>query len=294
MHSDFKIPIDPGENIGLSIHYNLPVQFTIESDDYPWYDNSTGDLYEIPPLQNWGNQKNYVEMLQNFEILKKSYLDKGIVIVLSEVGVITEQKKEKESIREYLYALFSFAKDYKGIVPCLWDTSNKSTGDMNYFDRGINQWYDEFIQQNFIKISKKKFVRPSDYYYINNVEIEYISGSDDFISISIGIRTPTNITFNAKISQKSLSEISFYLITEDKNKKWYAIEIEGKKGQKQYDGSYSFYYNTKNKDFNNYVRIIKGMNSESISLNFLTIELEESFTSFDIHNYKYAVLNNIY
>ena len=66
---------------------------------------------------------------------------------------------------------------------------------MNYFDRGTNQWYDELIKENFIKISKKKFVKPSDYYYINNVEKENIFGSNDFISISIGIRTPTNITF---------------------------------------------------------------------------------------------------
>ena len=151
MNSYFKIPIDTGENIGLSIHYYFPSQFTMEPDDEPWYYNSSGYIYEIPPFQNWGNQKDYNEMLQNFELLKKSYLDKGIVIVLSEIGVITEHKKEKESIREYLYALFSFARDYKGIVPCLWDTSNKNTGDMNYFDRGINQWYDELIKVNFIK-----------------------------------------------------------------------------------------------------------------------------------------------
>ena len=294
LHSDFKIPIDQGENIGLSIHYNLPVQFTIEPDDDPWYVNSSGYMFEVPPFQNWGSQKDYIEMLQNFEILKKSYLDKGIVVVLSEIGVITELKKEKESIREYLYAIFSFAMDYKGIVPCLWDTSNKNTGDMNYFDRGTNQWYDELIKENFIKISKKKFVKPSDYYYINNVEKENIFGSNDYISISIGIRTPTNITFNAKISQKSLSEVSFNLITEDKYKKWYFIEINGIKGKKQYDGSYSFYYNPKNKDFNNYVRIQRGMGGEYISLNFLAIELEESFTSFDVQNYKYAILNNIY
>ena len=36
------------------------------------------------------------------------------------------------------------------------------------------------------------------------------------------------------------------------------------------------------------------MGSESITLNYLAIEFEESFTSFDIINYKNAVLNNIY
>ena len=294
LNSYFKIPIDPGENIGLSIHYYFPSQFTMEPDDEPWYYNSSGYIYEIPPFQNWGNQKDYNEMLQNFELLKKSYLDKGIVIVLSEIGVITEHKKEKESIREYLYALFSFARDYKGIVPCLWDTSNKNTGDMNYFDREINQWYDELIKVNFIKISKKKFVKPTEYYVNINIERATTSESEDYIHISIGIRTPKSIIFNVKITNKTLSEISFHLVTENKNNEWYVFEIKGLRGQKQYDGSYTFNYDTQNMDFNTYIRIQKYIGSESITLNYLAIEFEESFTSFDIINYKNAVLNNIY
>ena len=67
--------------------------------------------------------------------MKKHFIDNEIPIIINEVGVLTEEKKELESIREYLYMLFSISSDYDGIMYCLWDTSNKLFGDMNYYDK---------------------------------------------------------------------------------------------------------------------------------------------------------------
>jgi len=67
--------------------------------------------------------------------MKSYFVDKGIPIMINEVGDLTEEKKEIESIREYLYILFSISSDYDGIMCCLWDTSNKLFGEMNLYDR---------------------------------------------------------------------------------------------------------------------------------------------------------------
>ena len=57
--------------------------------------------------------------------MKNIFVNKGIPIIISEIGVLTEERKNIESIREYLYMIFSISLDYDGIMPCLWDTSNK-------------------------------------------------------------------------------------------------------------------------------------------------------------------------
>ena len=62
---------------------------------------------------------DYYQMLEDFELIKNSFVDKGIPVILNKVGVLTEEKKEIKSIREYLYVLFSLSLDYDGIMSCL-------------------------------------------------------------------------------------------------------------------------------------------------------------------------------
>ena len=57
-------------------------------------------------------------MITNFEIMKNNFVNKGIPVILSEVGVYTEERKELKSIREYLYMVFSMSSDYDGIMCC--------------------------------------------------------------------------------------------------------------------------------------------------------------------------------
>ena len=83
----------------------------------------------------------YHKIFEDFELMKRLFADKGIPVIISEVGVLTEEKMELESIREYLYMLFSLSSDYDGIMCCLWDTSNKKFGNMNFDDRANDIWY---------------------------------------------------------------------------------------------------------------------------------------------------------
>jgi endoglucanase len=134
--SDFKIPIDPSNKLAVSIQYYNPTRFTKEHyfDPYSWTDYD-GIEYYFEPTLSWGNSEEYFQLITDFETMKNTFVNKGIPVIINEIGVFTEQKKEIESIREYLYVIFSISLDFNGIMPCLWDTSNKKFGDMNFYDR---------------------------------------------------------------------------------------------------------------------------------------------------------------
>ena len=50
----------------------------------------------------------------------------------------------------------------------LWDISKNTAGDMNFYNRETDKWYDEQIRDNFVKISSGKYVKPTDYYVCIN------------------------------------------------------------------------------------------------------------------------------
>ena len=54
-------------------------------------------------------------------------------------------------------------------MACLWDTSSKVEGDMNYYNRENNEWYDEKIRDNFKIISKRRYIKPTDYLIMTNI-----------------------------------------------------------------------------------------------------------------------------
>ena len=291
--SDIKMPFDLKNKLGVSIHYYHPLQFTKEPDDNPWkYKHSSGFIFNILPSKIWGTESDYNQIITNFEYLKKKYIQNGIPIILSEIGVITKQQKEIISIREYLYTIFSLSLDYNFIVPCLWDTSNKLKGDFNYYNRETFIWYDEKIQDNFKKISKHKNINPIEYFIMTKIETKSELEADGSINIDIGIKKPIKVTFNAKISHNSLGEVEFRVVSKDKNGNYFLIYIEGKSGKKQYDGTYTYTIDVSNKDFNTNIRLIRTENKFA-NYNFLIIEYKEDFLSFDYEGYKKAISNYI-
>ena len=92
---DYKMPIDPINKLAISVHYYPPTQFTTERDDNPWtWVDESGIIHEINPMTTWGIENDYNDMISNFETIKKIFIDKGIPVILSEVSVLTEQKKK--------------------------------------------------------------------------------------------------------------------------------------------------------------------------------------------------------
>ena len=75
-----------------------------------------------------GNDIDYKEMITHYKALQKTYLDIGIPIILTEIVVLTEEKKELESMKKYLFAVFSMSGSYNGILSYLMDNSVKNKG----------------------------------------------------------------------------------------------------------------------------------------------------------------------
>ena len=169
--SDYKMPIDQSNKLAVSIHYYEPFDFALEKyyEPFNWIDDK-GYIYWFGPTLIWGSFSEYNKIFDDFKLIKSTFVDKGIPVIINEVGILTEEKKEIESIREYLYILFSISSDYDGIMCCLWDTSNKIFGDMNFYDRTNDIWYDEKIKNNFLQISRDEYIKSIDYIINTNFE----------------------------------------------------------------------------------------------------------------------------
>ena len=281
---DYKMPIDPFNKLAISLHYHLPAQFCMEYDDNPWTYIDNGQVKIVNPITKWGSETDYNDMVSNFETIKKYFVDKGIPVIITEVGTLTEQKKEKDSIREYLNFLFSLSADYKGIMSCLWDTSKY--GDSNFYNRDTDQWYDEKIKENFKKIARGKYIKPSEY-FLNTISITTTEPDPDgFFTIYIGKLKVVTAIFNAKIESNRVAECGFGITSINKNGGWTGEGIWCGIGVKQYDGTYIYTYDIRDKDFNDNIQIQKWWGHDLITINYLTVEFKESHLTINYKSYK--------
>lgn len=285
--SGYLLPKDPNNKLGVSLHYYRPSQFTVERDDepYTWTDES-GNINIIQPMTKWGSEGDYKDMFSNFELMKKTFVDKGIAVIIVEVGVLTEQKKEIESIREYLYAEFSMSASYNGIMSCLWDTSVKNPGGMCYYDRVNDKWNDQIIKDNLKKISRGKYINPQDYYIISNIDKTTNISPDGHLHMQIGNRKVKTIYFNCIINTKLFYNAVFGVVSSDKRGNWIGESISASEAKRQYDGSYTITIDAINKDLNDYIEIQKWWLNEYIIFNYLTVEFDKNYTFFDYNEYK--------
>ena len=267
----YKIPKDPFNKIALSTNYFNPYDFCGGNTD------------------KWGSENDYKEMFTELEILKKSFIDKGIPVIIIGAGVATNNNKEKESIREYLYFFYTLSLSLNGMISCLWDTSNS---DYKYYDRANDKWFDEEIKNNFKKISKGKFIKPTDFSFISNTDTVTTINSLGHMRIKIGSRKSLRAIFNAKITTKNLSEVVFGIGGFDKDENWIGIEIKGDKGKRQYDGSYIFSIDISNKGFNNFIELQKWWQHDKIIFISFSVEYEQSYILFDFSSYKNEQSNN--
>ena len=289
--SEYKLPIDPFKKMAVSIHYYIPADFTVEEDDNPWgwYDES-GVYHEIFPATEWGTETHYKDMFNDFETMKKAFIDKGIPVILGETGVLTEQKKAPESIREFLFAEFSMSSSYEGIMTCLWDTSSKKAGNMNYYDKEHDRWYDDQIRENFIKISKGDFVKPSNYFSITDSEYCYSRNANDgSIFIRIESKKVDKITFNAQINVENLWDCGFGILSYDNDNNVIRKEVSGMEGKKQYDNTFLFTIDVSKDGFFNSIQVQIWWGNDKVIINYLRIFYQENYNIFDYVEYKKAI-----
>jgi hypothetical protein len=225
-------------------------------------------------------------MFSYFEIMKKTFVDKGIPVAITEVGILTEQKKEIESIREYLFFAFSMSTSYNGIMSCLLDKSNKIFADINYFDRINYKWFDEKIGENFKKIYRGNFINPTNYYLTTNRETVKNVNFGQSLYIKIGSKEIIRIMFNVNILTNFLWSVGFGVISTTKKGLPINIMISGTEGKKEYDGSYTFTVDVTNKEMSNSVEVQEWWGYDDIIINYLTVEFDRNYTIFNYDAYK--------
>ena len=111
------------------------------------------------------------------------------------------------------------------------------------------------------------------------------------MNIKIGNKKIIKIIFNVKIDGIFTNDIIFHINTYDKNGDIISLIIGKKYRKKQYDRSYSYIIEVKDKDLNEIVQVDKLYNE--ITINYLTVEFEEKFLSIDSNSYKSAIANFI-
>jgi len=289
---NYIIPKDPSNKLAISVDYYYPQTFALEPDKNPWTYIQDSVVYEIPSSTMWGDEGHYNDMINIFENLKRFFADKGIPVIITEFGVLTEELKDIDSIRSYLNALFSISSEYNGFMACLWDTSNKNFGNMNYIDRNTNQWYDKKIQSNIKKISKRKNIKIMDYFIYSYSKTISTVDSNGNMYINIGKKKVLKVIFNVFISTSNYSEIKFAICSNDKQGIWIGDGFYLKDGKKEYDGSYTFEIDVKDKEYYDYVQTDVWDGKEFITINYFTAEFNETQISINYEGYKLALINN--
>ena len=274
----FKIPTDPANKLAILINYYIPLEFA--TNEVYWYDEN-----------QWGTKDNYKELLLNFITLKDFYVSKGIPVVIGEVGVVTEASKEILSIREYLYSIFSLSIEYEGIMACLWDTSNKTYGDMNYYNRLTDEWYDDKIKNILMKISKGNFVKSTDYYIYSNFETITNIGKDYYLKIVFGTKNPLKIIFNTCCGGKLYKDFDFEISCIDRNRWRNNIFFDESNSKRYYDGTIEYTIDISKEDCYEYFEIYNYYGE--MHFKNITIEYLENFTSFYYNDYKAQIINEI-
>jgi len=274
----YKMPTDPANKLAISINYYIPFRFTGKEVD--WRSSNT-----------WGEQDDYKELFQKFDLLKKFYISKGIPVVIGEVGVKTETTKELASIREFLYSVFSLSTEYDGIMACLWDTSNKNYGDMNYYNRLTNEWYDDKIKNIFMKTSKGNFVKSSDSYIYSNLETVTNIDIDYGYFIDFGTKKPLKIILNINYIGKFYYDYYFEVYCIDIRLWISQIYFDEKNGKKQYDGTITYSIDISEKDCHEFIEFYYYYGE--IFFKNITIVYQEYFSSFDYNDYKAKIIDEI-
>ena len=173
----YMIPNDPYNKLAISLYYYFPSEEYNEDNILEPINlyNNLGLINEIVPSLEWGSSKNYKDIVRYFDYLKENFSEKGIPIIIGEVGFLNDYIKKNNSFEQFLYTLFSLSYEYEGILPCLWDIPMTSSNDNNfYFNKENNKWSNGKYEKIFNKISKGKFIKSYDYYYQTNLETEDI------------------------------------------------------------------------------------------------------------------------
>ena len=294
-NDEYLIPKDPYNKLAISLFYYFPSEsyneFNILEPINLFY--NLGYSNDILPSMEWGSSDNYKDIVRYFNYLKENFAEKGIPVIIGEVGILNDYIKKNNSIEQFLYTLFSMSKEYEGILPCLWDIPMTSSIDKNfYFNKENNKWSDDKYEKIFNKISKGKFIKSFNYYYQTNIETEDIP-SNGYYSIYTGSKRILKIFINVRFKQHTMGGYSFGVYSANKDYHYIYFSFFEKDGKRQYDGTSIFEIDASQLELYHFVQVMKFFEDEYMIINNLTVQYEEEYLFFDHISYKSDILNGI-
>ena len=133
--SMFKMPNDPAGRMAVSVHYYTPAGFAILEEDADWGKASS----------TWGSQSEVQELQRNMDLLKSTFIDKGVPVIIGEYGCPVKNK-ELDSIRKFLTSVCKEAYS-RQLCPVMWDTTG------GQYDRKSYKMSDAVLQQALLEIA---------------------------------------------------------------------------------------------------------------------------------------------
>lgn len=107
----FKMPSDPAGRLAVSVHYYNPSTLTILEKDVDWGKAKT----------DWGSESDIAELNRCMDLLKATFIDNGIPVIVGEYGCFGKNKT-RETKESYMLDVSSAMYEI-GACPILWDTS---------------------------------------------------------------------------------------------------------------------------------------------------------------------------
>lgn len=135
----FKMPNDPANRMAVSVHYYSPAGFAILEEDADWG----------KATPTWGSDQDYASLCNEMDMLKTSFTDKGIPVIIGEYGCPTKNK-EPESVQRFLSSVCKEAYT-RGHCPVMWSTPG------GHYDRETYKMADQELQKKLFEIGGKEY-----------------------------------------------------------------------------------------------------------------------------------------
>ena len=148
-----QYPTDPaGEGYTMAEVHFYPYQFSLMTGGdedwgkmfYYWEDQTPGNDAAHTCSGNALGSKSSINEL--FSGLKSTFYDKGIPVVIGEMGAVKRMSLTGNNLKAHLNARAAWygytvaAAKKNGLVPCVWDTGDEGDGNMTIIRRQVNKF----------------------------------------------------------------------------------------------------------------------------------------------------------
>lgn len=134
----FRMPADPENRCAVSVHYYTPPTFCILTEDASWG--------KADP--DWGSDADIALLEQHMDLLKTTFVDKGVPVIIGEFGAAKANKTE-DMVRLYITTVAQEAYE-RGMCPMLWDTTG------THYNRSFSKMIDKQLEAELKAIAQQE------------------------------------------------------------------------------------------------------------------------------------------